>query len=166
MQFKIFAKNFLAGMYPLATCYCDSENEDNWAYFYTHLKGILQTQNRLITFVSDRGLGLLSAFDKIFPGNPHLYCYKHLTFNLRSTFRGKLISDTGEKVTLNEVQEAFFKVAYSSTVLEYDDNVSALRVLGGTARVNKFLESIPLQHWCRAFSPPNRSGNIFYYKHF
>ena len=95
-------------MFPLAICVCDSESEDNWYFFFLNLRSVLERQQRVITFISDRGVGLLSAFDEIFPGNPHLYCYKHLTFNLakRYTCRGNFVA-------LDKIKTCNFKVAYS-----------------------------------------------------
>ena len=75
------------GLFPVAICVCDSETDSNWTFFFEHLKILLQ--GRLVTFMSDRGTGLLSAFDKVFAGWPHLFCYKHLVSNLMDKFRGR-----------------------------------------------------------------------------
>ncbi|XP_061997916.1 uncharacterized protein LOC133715427 isoform X3 [Rosa rugosa] len=80
-----------AGFYPLAICFCDSETDANWTFFFKHLKSLLEPQGRVITFISDRGIGLLSAFEKVFPGNPHLFCYKHLVVNLPVNIGVKVI---------------------------------------------------------------------------
>ncbi|XP_004297882.1 PREDICTED: uncharacterized protein LOC101294258 [Fragaria vesca subsp. vesca] len=71
-------RNGNKGFFPLALCFCDSETEENWLFFFKHLKALLEPQGRIITFISDRGVDLLKAFDLIFPGNPHLYCYHYL----------------------------------------------------------------------------------------
>ncbi|XP_062014176.1 uncharacterized protein LOC133730640 [Rosa rugosa] len=68
-------KNGNHGFFPLAMCVCDSETDANWSFFFKHLKSLLEPHGRVIMFISDRGVGLFSAFDKIFPGNPHLFCY-------------------------------------------------------------------------------------------
>ncbi|XP_024199871.1 uncharacterized protein LOC112203081 [Rosa chinensis] len=83
-------RNGNQGFYPLAICFCDSETDANWTFFFKHLKSLLEPQGRVITFISDRGVGLLSAFDKVFAGNPHLFCYKHLVANLAGKYRGKV----------------------------------------------------------------------------
>ncbi|KAL6218604.1 hypothetical protein ACLB2K_011814 [Fragaria x ananassa] len=54
--------------FHLALCFCDSETEENWLFFFKNLKALLEPQGRIITFISDRGVGLWKAFDLIFPG--------------------------------------------------------------------------------------------------
>ncbi|XP_004309405.1 PREDICTED: uncharacterized protein LOC101302999, partial [Fragaria vesca subsp. vesca] len=75
--------------FHLALCFCDSETEENWLFFFKNLKALLEPQGRIITFISDRGVGLLKAFDLIFPSNPHLYCYHHLRYNLSRKYKNK-----------------------------------------------------------------------------
>ena len=86
---------------------------------------MLERQHRVITFISDRGIGQLRAFDKIFPDNPHLYCYKHLTFNLAKRYTSR-----GNSVTLNKIKTCFFKLAYFSSEKEYRFNLRLLREEG------------------------------------
>ncbi|KAM5587616.1 hypothetical protein ABKV19_006184 [Rosa sericea] len=146
-------RNGNQGFYPLAICICDSETETNWTFFFNHLKSLLEPQGRVITFISDRGTGLLSAFDKVFAGHPHLFCYKHLVANLAGKYRGK-----GNSVMIEEVKKKFFKVAYSSTEKEYRFNLRLLRQEGGAEIIDPFLAEIPVEHWCRAFYTGGRYG--------
>ncbi|XP_061993696.1 uncharacterized protein LOC133711611 [Rosa rugosa] len=110
-------------------------------------------QGRVITFISDRGTGLLSAFDKVFAGHPHLFCYKHLVANLAGKYRGK-----GNSVLIEDVKQKFFKVAYSSTEKEYRFNLRFLRAVGGANIIDPFLAKIPVENWCRAFYTSCRYG--------
>nr|XP_004295029.2 PREDICTED: uncharacterized protein LOC101291507 isoform X1 [Fragaria vesca subsp. vesca] len=103
-------RNGNKGFFPLALCFCDSETEENWLFFFKNLKALLEPQGRIITFISDRGVGLLKAFDLIFPGNPHLYCYHHLRYNLSRKYKNK-----GGEIVVADVLQKFFKVAYTST---------------------------------------------------
>ncbi|XP_024163788.1 uncharacterized protein LOC112170696 [Rosa chinensis] len=139
-------RNGNQGFYPLAICFCDSETDANWTFFFKHLKSLLQPQGRVITFISDRGVGLLSAFDKVFTGNPHLFCYKHLVANLAGKYRGK-----GNSKLIEDVKQKFFKVAYSSTEKEYRFNLRLLRAVGGADIIDPFLAELPVENWCRAF---------------
>ena len=107
----------------------------------------------MITFISDRGVGLLSAFDKIFPGNPHLYCYKHLTFNLAKRYTGR-----GNSIALDKIKTCFFKLAYSSSEKEYRFNLRLLREDGRADIIDSFLSEMPVEHWCRAFFNGCRYG--------
>lgn len=140
-------------MFPLAMCVCDSETEDNWYFFFSHLKKLLVPEERVITFISDRGIGLLNAFDAVFPNNPHLFCYKHLVFNLAKRYSGKVNS-----VALEKVRSLFFKVAYSSTEKEYSYNLGLLRKEGGVGIIDSFLSEIRVENWCRAFYKGCRYG--------
>ncbi|XP_024172056.1 uncharacterized protein LOC112178077 [Rosa chinensis] len=146
-------RNGNQGFYPLAICFCDSETDANWTLFFKHLKSLLEPQGRVITFISDRGVGLLSAFDKVFAGNPHLFCYKHLVANLASKYRGK-----GNSKLIEDVKQKFFKVAYSSTQKEYSFNLRLLRAVGGADIIDPFLSELPVENWCRAFYTSCRYG--------
>ncbi|XP_024200660.1 uncharacterized protein LOC112204003 [Rosa chinensis] len=106
----------------------------------------LLAPRRVITFISDRGTGLLSAFNKVFAGNPHLFCYKHLVANLAGKYKGN-----GNSVLIEDVKQNFFKVAYSSTQKEYRFNLWLLRAVGGADIIDPFLAEIPVENWCRAF---------------
>ncbi|KAM5554249.1 hypothetical protein ABKV19_022565 [Rosa sericea] len=146
-------RNGNQGFYPLAICFCDSETDANWTFFFKHLKSLLEPQGRVITFISDRGTGLLSAFDKVFAGHPHLFCYKHLVANLAGKYRGK-----GNSVLIEDVKQRFFKVAYSSTEKEYRFNLRLLRAVGGADIIDHFLAEILVEIWCRAFYTSCRYG--------
>lgn len=117
------------------------------------MKRITDKYDRVITYVSDRGAGLVAAFDKVYPGNPHLFCYFHLKKNLRSRITGK-----GSNGRAKNVLNAFFLCAYSSTEKEYYYNLKGLRKEGGDALIDGFLKDLPLEHWCRAFAVGCRFG--------
>ncbi|XP_024195907.1 uncharacterized protein LOC112199079 [Rosa chinensis] len=146
-------KNGNHGFFPLTMCVCDSEIDANWSFFFQHLKSLLEPQGRLITSTSDHGVGLLNAFDKIFPGNPHLFCYKHLVHNLMTKYNGK-----GSSVLKDDVKKKFFELAYSCTEKEYRFHLRDLREVGGADIIDSFLADLPLQNWCRAFFPGCRYG--------
>ena len=133
---------------------CDSETDENWMFFFENLKSILEQQGRLVTFISDRGLGLLSAFDRIFPNTPHSFCYKHLVDNLIGRFKGA-------KNTLfrNNIQTLFMKVAYACNERAYQWNLNNLLAEGGEV-LKEFLADLPLHKWCRAFFYGNRYGEM------
>ncbi|XP_024199864.1 uncharacterized protein LOC112203075 [Rosa chinensis] len=146
-------RNGNQGFYPLAICFCDSETDANWTFLFKLLKSLLEPQGRVITFISDRGVGLLSAFYKVFAGNPHLFCYKHLVANLAGKYRGK-----GNSKLIEDVKQKFFKVAYSSTQKEYRFNLRLLRAVGGADIIDPFLAELPVENWCRAFYTSCRYG--------
>ncbi|KAM5554529.1 hypothetical protein ABKV19_022762 [Rosa sericea] len=147
-----FGKSIYKGQILSATGR-NGNQEANWTFFLKHLKSLLEPQGRVITFISDRGTELLSAFDKEFAGHPHLFCYKHLVTNLAGKYKGK-----GNSVLIEDVKQKFFKVAYSSTVKEYRFNLHKLREVGGAEIIDPFLAEIPVEHWCRAFYTGHRYG--------
>ncbi|KAL6218126.1 hypothetical protein ACLB2K_011343 [Fragaria x ananassa] len=146
-------RNGNKGFFPLALCFCDSETEENWLFFFKNLKALLEPQGRIITFIIDRGVGLLKAFDLIFPGNPHLYCYHHLRYNLSRKYKNK-----GGEIVVADVLQKFFKVAYASTEKSFYFHLKNLRDEGGAATIDEFIREIPLEHWCRAFFKGCRYG--------
>ncbi|KAL6125947.1 hypothetical protein ACLB2K_073998 [Fragaria x ananassa] len=122
------------------------ETEENWLFFFKHLKALLEPHGRIITFISDRGVGLLKAFDLIFPSNPHLYCYHHLRYNLSRKYKNK-----GGEIVVADVLQKLFKVAYASTEKSFYFHLKHLRDEGGATIIDEFRREIPLEHWCRAF---------------
>ena len=96
---------------------------------------------------------MLKAFDLIFPGNPHLYCYHHLRYNLSRKYKNK-----GGEIVVADVLQKFFKVAYASTEKSFYFHLKNLRDEGGAAIIDEFIREIPLEHWCRAFFKGCRYG--------
>nr|XP_011462169.1 PREDICTED: uncharacterized protein LOC105350877 [Fragaria vesca subsp. vesca] len=96
---------------------------------------------------------VLQAFDLIFPGNPHLYCYHHLRYNLSRKYKNK-----GGEIVVADVLQKFFKVAYASTEKSFYFHLKNLRDEGGAAIIDEFIREIPLEHWCRAFFKGCRYG--------
>ncbi|KAK1263669.1 hypothetical protein QJS04_geneDACA009332 [Acorus gramineus] len=84
----IIAKNGNDGFFPLAFSVVDQETEDNWAWTLTCLRGIISSDRR-ITFISDRGKGLMSAVPSVFPDSYHSHCLRHLKMNFKETITGK-----------------------------------------------------------------------------
>ncbi|XP_004296164.1 PREDICTED: uncharacterized protein LOC101306805 [Fragaria vesca subsp. vesca] len=140
------------GCFPLAMCVCDSETEDNWCFFFRHLKDLLESQGRVVTFMSDRGNGLLGSFSKVLPGHPHLFCYMHLSANLMNRYGG--VSATVK----NSVKNKFFELAYASSPTQYRLHLRKLREIGDAKIIDDFLKDMPLENWCRAFFPGSRYG--------
>ncbi|KAI3869629.1 hypothetical protein MKX03_011826, partial [Papaver bracteatum] len=54
-------------IYPLAYVVVSSENEANWKWFLENLKQVLSPLRPKLTFVSDRGIGLVTQILVVFP---------------------------------------------------------------------------------------------------
>ncbi|KAL6184527.1 hypothetical protein ACLB2K_045928 [Fragaria x ananassa] len=106
------------GFFPLALCICDSETEDNWFFFFKHLKALLEPQGRVITFINDRGGGLLKAFNQVFPVLQKFFkiayasterAYYHHLQALRDEGVAKVIDEFIAEIPLENWCRAFFK---------------------------------------------------------
>ena len=133
-------------------CVCDSETEENWCFFFDNLKSIIEPQGRKITFISDRGAGLLSAFKKVLPEYTQMFCYKHLSENLVGKFTGSCAA------LKNSVRSKFGQLAYSSSDKQYRFHLRELREIGGASIIDEFFKDLPVENWCRAFFVKPRYG--------
>ncbi|XP_026458969.1 uncharacterized protein LOC113359573 [Papaver somniferum] len=70
-----------AWIYPVAFEIVESENCDSWEWFLTNLKGIIH-EDRPLTIISDRGIGLLKHVPVVFPKAFHSYCLYHMKGNI------------------------------------------------------------------------------------
>ncbi|XP_026383336.1 uncharacterized protein LOC113278807 [Papaver somniferum] len=68
-------------IYPVAFGIVESENCDSWEWFLTNLKGIIR-EDRPLTIISDRGIGLLKHVPVVFPKAFHSYCLYHMKGNI------------------------------------------------------------------------------------
>ncbi|KAF5931839.1 hypothetical protein HYC85_028010 [Camellia sinensis] len=75
--------------YDLKTTFAivDSEGESNWSWFLYELSKVIADDRRM-TFVSDRNIGLLEAMPKAFPSAYHGWCLQHLKNNFRDKLKG------------------------------------------------------------------------------
>ena len=108
-----------SGFFPFAVAVVNNETDDNWNWFFEHLKAILDPQGRMITFVSDRGIGLLSSLKRVFPENPHSYCLYHLKLNLADMIKG-----SNNKALRSTLVDKFNNLAYSRTERQYYYNLN------------------------------------------
>ncbi|XP_026436184.1 uncharacterized protein LOC113334052 [Papaver somniferum] len=69
------------GIYPILFRIVESENCDSWEWFLTNLKGIIR-EDRPLTIISDRGIGLLKHVHVVFPKAFHSYCLYHIKGNI------------------------------------------------------------------------------------
>ncbi|XP_028066080.1 uncharacterized protein LOC114269020 [Camellia sinensis] len=79
-------------LFPLAITIVDSENTVNWFWFLQHLANIV-SNDRTLTFLSDRHTGLIYSIPKIFPSAHDAFCLQHLQQNLQDKMRGVRYSE-------------------------------------------------------------------------
>ncbi|XP_020243398.1 uncharacterized protein LOC109821634 [Asparagus officinalis] len=107
------------GIFPLAYCVCDQENEVNWKWFLQGLWTLLydrenyyQPPHRLV-MIFDADKGIRAAVEKFFPDAFHLRCVLYLVENFK-----KKMKDFGHKDNDMKELAAIDHRAYV-TVMEY-----------------------------------------------
>ncbi|XP_061999086.1 uncharacterized protein LOC133716388 [Rosa rugosa] len=143
----------LSSLYLVAYAIVDSENESNWRFFLEVLAEEFAKHSMWrVTFISDRHVGLVSAFPRVFPNNPHGFCFRHLMANLSDKFpAGSYLKD--------RIPHLFMCCAYSRTPEMYEFNMEILRSEGGDV-VAQFLEDLPKENWCMAYFNGERFGEM------
>ncbi|XP_062006053.1 uncharacterized protein LOC133723251 [Rosa rugosa] len=131
----------------------DSENESNWRFFLEVLaEELAKHPMRRVTFISDRHVGHVSAFPRVFPNNPHGFCFRHQMSNLSDKFpAGSYLKD--------RIPYLFMCCAYSRTPEMYEFNMEILRSEGDDI-VAQFLEDLPKENWCMAYFNGERFGEM------
>ncbi|KAL7177059.1 hypothetical protein ACSBR2_030395 [Camellia fascicularis] len=74
-------------MFLVAFSIVDSKSESNWSWFLYESSKVI-VDDRCMTFVSDRNLGLLEVMPKAFPSAYHGWCLQHLKNNFRDKLKG------------------------------------------------------------------------------
>lgn len=143
---------YVSGLYPLAFAIVNEEKDDNWNYFFRHLRDAVGA-SRNIVFISDRNHGILEGVQKVFPESMHAYCYNHLKSNLEYRCRGMA------KKNRALVLKFFQRSAYAITKEVYEENIIKMKNVGGF-RVEAFLRDTPSEMWANAYFKGKRYGQM------
>ncbi|KAH0996851.1 hypothetical protein GBA52_020715 [Prunus armeniaca] len=142
------------GFFPFAFAILDSENEENWRWFFENLAKVLTPQGRTITFVSNHNRGATEDVSNIFPTSHHAFCLNDMKQNLSSKYPanfGKFFRD--------QIVELFMKCVYAPTEAAFEFNMKNLKDEGG-APMKTFLENFPKENWSYAYFKGNRYGDM------
>ncbi|CAL2264960.1 unnamed protein product [Prunus armeniaca] len=142
------------GFFPFAFAILDSENEENWRWFFENLAKVLTPQGRTITFVSDHNKDVIEAVSNIFPTSHHAFCLNHLKEKLGSKY-----PPTNGKLFRDGIVERFMKCAHAPTEAAFEFNMRNLKEEGG-APVQTFLDNLPKENWSSAHFKGNRYGEM------
>ena len=140
-------------LFPLAYAIVDAENDDNWMWFNTLLRKVIDQHaagylaGQTLAFISNRQKGLLESIERAFPNSPHSYCLRHLWDNLYKYFKNK------------ELRAALYEVARSITEEQYNTRINKMRSISSDA-VDWLLEHAPREHWVEFYFAGNRYGHI------
>ncbi|XP_020249344.1 uncharacterized protein LOC109826739 [Asparagus officinalis] len=116
------------GIFPLAYCVCNQENEVNWKWFLQRLWTLLydrknpyQPPHRLV-MISNTDKGIRTAVEEFFPDAFHSRCILHLVENIK-----KKMKDFGYKANITTMLgELLQSAAYKFTISEWDDDMKEL----------------------------------------
>ncbi|KAK9080877.1 hypothetical protein SSX86_000019 [Deinandra increscens subsp. villosa] len=125
------------GIYPLSYAIVDAENKNSWTWFLECIGEDLDMgRNSNFTFISDRQKGIIPAMSEVFPCAEHRYCLRHISENMKQTYRGKIYKDM------------LWKIATSTSVVHFDKEFDILKNINSEAA--SWLAKIPPKHWSRA----------------
>ncbi|RXH84160.1 hypothetical protein DVH24_027059 [Malus domestica] len=110
------AKNDNNEIFEVAYTIVDSVATANWRWFLSILFGILRSQGRVITFMSDRHDGILKSIRKFFPESLHSFCIVHLKQNVSTLF-----SKTAGEGLKKKMMNLLANCTYACTPSDFDD---------------------------------------------
>ncbi|XP_026378451.1 uncharacterized protein LOC113272873 [Papaver somniferum] len=133
-------------IYPFAFGLVPCENCESWQWFLTNLNGIIR-EDRPLTIISDRGIGLLKHMHEVFPNSYQSLCLYHMKENIPIP-KGKSIQ-TAIKL---------FKQCY--TALTKEIFVAAAKSMSNIKLdlVVAWMMKIPLEKWAAHAFPEERWG--------
>ena len=140
-------------LFPVAYAVVDAENDINWAWFVELLQTVIQIHSPAhlevskLAFLSDIQKGLLEAVDRVFPGNPHGYCMRHLHENFHKKFPNKLLKNL------------LYRAAKATTETEFNGLIQEMRDIN-LQSVQWLLQEANPQHWAECYFPGQRYGHI------
>ncbi|XP_028123989.1 uncharacterized protein LOC114321055 [Camellia sinensis] len=120
-----------------------SENTANWFWLLQHLANVL-SNDRTLTFLSDRHTGLIDSIPKIFPSSHHAFCLQHLQRNLQDKMR--YVNSSYRAGLLSK----FRACTYAPTVTGFNANIETF-IKSGRNVATSFLKDIPPQYWANAY---------------
>ncbi|XP_059658654.1 uncharacterized protein LOC132304976 [Cornus florida] len=129
------------GLWPLAYAVVSSENDDDWHWFLSKVKEILD--GRIVTILTDRHPSLISCIRDIFGSQYHSWCLRHLTANFSTSILGR--QSLGLRASGKEhAKKLLDKIAYARTVDEYENALAAMRVEKQQKLGEHLMSSIPM----------------------
>ena len=75
----------------ICIAFVPTEAKEHWLWFCRNIKESLELDWNTITFMSDRGKGLVPAMTEVFPGNEHRHCVLHIGRNMVRNFKMKCL---------------------------------------------------------------------------
>ncbi|XP_044508956.1 uncharacterized protein LOC123227891 [Mangifera indica] len=109
-----------SGIFPLAICVCEVENNDSWGYFLGMLKEFMGDVLP-ITFMSDRQKGIIHALQTQWPNAKSRFCARHVYANFRKTFPGV------------HLRNLFWAISRASNKVDFHEALNKMKAVDETA---------------------------------
>ncbi|XP_020266071.1 uncharacterized protein LOC109841518 [Asparagus officinalis] len=148
------------GIFPLAYCICDQENNVNWKWFLQGLWSILYERAdpynppHKLVIISDADKGIREAVREFFPDSIHSRCVLHLVENFRTKLKDLGFKSKDSQILGNLLQSACYKY----TRAEWNDYMDDIRLIDERA-YNIVMNYAP-ENWANAFFPGVRYGHV------
>ncbi|XP_073134999.1 uncharacterized protein [Henckelia pumila] len=144
-------------LFTLAYVVVDAENDDNWRWFWFHLRGALCSHNCMgfdeFTFFSDRHPGIINGVELIFPSSHHAYCLRHLVDNF--------VKQVMRRYPLHNKKHwssVFKKAAYAPSRSEFEHHIN--NIITSMPLAKDFIVNSCPERWANALFHENRWGVI------
>ncbi|KAK3226763.1 hypothetical protein Dsin_006625 [Dipteronia sinensis] len=125
-----------SGLFPLAVCICEKENQTSWEWFLNNLKIHLKyLESRNLTFMSDRQKCVIAALELHFPFAKRRYCARHIFANFRLTYKGE------------HYKKLFWRATRSCNVFDFNEAMNEIGAIDPAAK--SWLQNIDNEHWSR-----------------
>lgn len=136
-------------LFPLAFGVVDEENNENWMWFLSELRNLLETNTEnmsRLTILSDRNKGITDGVESNFPTAFHGFCLHHLSNSFRKEFNNTLL--------VNLLWEA----AHALTVIEFDAKIREIEAVSHEAAY--WIRQVPPRLWATAYFEGTRYGHL------
>ncbi|OIW13812.1 hypothetical protein TanjilG_31701 [Lupinus angustifolius] len=136
-------------LFPLAFGVVDEESDDNWMWFLSELRNLLEinTENMpRLTILSDRQKGIIDGVEANFPTAFHGFCMRHLSDSFRKEFNNTML--------VNFLWDA----ASALTVIEFEAKVLEIEEISQDAAY--WIRRIPPRLWATAYFEGQRFGHL------
>lgn len=136
-------------LFPLAFGVVDEENDDNWMWFLSELRNLLEinTENMpRLTILSDRMKCIVDGVEANFPTAFHGFCMRHLSDSFRKEFNNTIL--------VNLLWEA----AHALTVIEFEAKILEIEEISQEAAY--WIRRIPPRLWATAYFEGTRFGHL------
>ncbi|CAM8923115.1 hypothetical protein QQ045_022217 [Rhodiola kirilowii] len=137
------------GLFPLAFGVVDEESDDNWLWFLSEVRNLLEinTENMpKLTILSDRQKGIVDGVELNFPTAFHGYCMHYLSESFRKEFNN------------NVLVNLFWEAAQALTMVDFETKILEIEEMSQDAAY--WIRNIPFRLWATAHFEGTRYGHL------